>query len=222
MPKEFNLSGDKWDDVDPAKAIFAKNAYITELFQSMLKVADGEPPTPKDVTDRLVNHCIEVTKKSREYMENNQGRRLPEDYVEFPGKMDHTSCLCFRVGRFPTLPEKGIITTPSSTATFGGNLSGSSAQVQVPSLSMSSSSLFLTSSLAPNSPPNSAIPAPSSTSLASSGGNQITNKTDDGSPRLLGSPSNSSSAPSNNYYFSHNNLSKSDNWTKISPSIKHS
>lgn len=130
MPKEFNLSGDKWDDVDPAKAIFAKNAYITELFQSMLKVADGEPPTPKDVTDRLVNHCIEVTKKSREYMENNQGRRLPEDYVEFPGKMDHTSCLCFRVGRFPTLPEKGIITTPSSTATFGGNLSGSSAQVQ--------------------------------------------------------------------------------------------
>jgi serine/threonine protein phosphatase PrpC len=129
MPKEFNLVGDKWDDVDPAKAIFAKNAYVTELLQSMLKVADGEPPTPQEVADRLVNHCIEVTKKSREYMENNQGRRLPEDYVEFPGKMDHTSCLCFRVGRFPTLPEKGHITTPASTATFG-NLSGSSAQVQ--------------------------------------------------------------------------------------------
>lgn len=27
MPKEFNLVGDKWDDVDPAKAIYAKNAY---------------------------------------------------------------------------------------------------------------------------------------------------------------------------------------------------
>jgi flagellar biosynthesis/type III secretory pathway protein FliH len=29
MSKEFNLVGDKWDDVDPAKAIVAKNAYLT-------------------------------------------------------------------------------------------------------------------------------------------------------------------------------------------------
>jgi hypothetical protein len=28
MSKEFNLVGDKWDDVDPAKATVAKNAYL--------------------------------------------------------------------------------------------------------------------------------------------------------------------------------------------------
>jgi hypothetical protein len=28
MPKEFNLAGDKWEDVDSAKAVIAKNAYL--------------------------------------------------------------------------------------------------------------------------------------------------------------------------------------------------
>lgn len=147
-----------------------------------------DPPTPKEVTDRLVNHCITVTKTSRDYMENNQGKRLPEDYIEFPGKMDHTTCLCFRVGRFPTLPDKGTPITPA-------------AQAQVPSLSNSASSFFLTSSSTPNSSPNLAISAPST--MASS--SPTMTRQEEGSP-LISSPTNQ----------------KSDNWTKISPSIKHS
>jgi len=116
MPKEFNLSGDKWEDLDPAKAMYAKNAYITDLLIRILKSGD-DTPTPKQIAERLVTHCIDVTRKSREYMENNQGKRLPEDYVEFPGKMDHTTCLCFRVGRFTALPEKGTVTSTGILST---------------------------------------------------------------------------------------------------------
>jgi len=32
-------------------------------------------------------------------MVNQPGKRLPSDYVEYPGKMDHTTCVCIRVGK---------------------------------------------------------------------------------------------------------------------------
>lgn len=187
MSKEYNLAGDKWEDVDSAKAVIAKNAYTTELLLRLLRTGE-EMPTPKEVADRLIAHCIEVTQKSRQYMEDNNGKRLPEDYIEYPGKMDHTTCLCFRVGRFPSLPEKGNITAGST---------------QVPSLSMSSSSLLLTPSI-PNSSPTIAI-------ATSTAGAQISKQgQEDDSPRV-GSPTSSNLASP-----------KLDNWTKITPSTKHS
>lgn len=165
MPKEFNLVGEKWEDVDPAKAIYAKNAYTTDLLLKLLKKED-EMPTPREVADRLVNHCITVTQKSRDYMENNMGKRLPEDYVEYPGKMDHTTCLCFRVGRIPNLPEKGMVTSGSSTVTNGA----------VPSLPVSAGLSISTTSPLANS---NGIGKPGS---------------DDGSPRPVGSPTSASNA----------------------------
>jgi len=120
MPKEFNLHGDKWDDVDVAKATYAKNQSVTTLIQSLLDGTDD----PKQITDRLVDHCILVTKKSREYMESNGGKRIPDDYVEFPGKMDHTTCLCFRVGRNAVASSTSPTSSPSSSPT---NLSSSNS-----------------------------------------------------------------------------------------------
>jgi hypothetical protein len=31
-------------------------------------------------------------------MENNPGKKLPKDYVKYPGKMDHATCVAFEVG----------------------------------------------------------------------------------------------------------------------------
>lgn len=35
-------------------------------------------------------------------MEKNPTKKLPSDYTAFPGKLDHASCVCLRVGRVST------------------------------------------------------------------------------------------------------------------------
>lgn len=45
-----------------------------------------------------MNHCDQITRASREWMQNNFGKELPRDYEQYPGKMDHTTCVVVRVG----------------------------------------------------------------------------------------------------------------------------
>jgi len=136
MPREFNLVGDKWDDVNAEKAILAKNVFIKHHLEKLLEGATE----PKDVTDRLIEHCVNLTAKSRTYMESNNGKRIPENYVDFPGKMDHTTCLCFKVGR---------MNIPMSSREFNGT---SSSPGSSPSSSPSPSSSFGTPSATSVSP----------------------------------------------------------------------
>ena len=58
------------------------------------------PPLPQ-VVNRVVRHCLQTTMKSREFMELYEGKKLPESYRDYPGKMDHTSCVCVEVGVLP-------------------------------------------------------------------------------------------------------------------------
>ena len=44
----------------------------------------------------VMDHCVTTTQSSRDYMETHLGQELPTDYVTYPGKMDHTTCLIFR------------------------------------------------------------------------------------------------------------------------------
>jgi hypothetical protein len=54
--------------------------------------------SPASITDALINHAIKITDPSREFMEKNSGKKLPDDYTKYPGKMDHSTALCFVVG----------------------------------------------------------------------------------------------------------------------------
>ncbi|KAK5577551.1 hypothetical protein RB653_002494 [Dictyostelium firmibasis] len=112
MSKEFNLNGEKWTDVDFSKAQSAKNAFTASLLETL--VADSTDPS--EISNRVLEHCWNTTVASRFFMENNAGKRLPEDYSRYPGKMDHTSIICFKAGSFG---QKGctspttVIGTPS-------------------------------------------------------------------------------------------------------------
>ncbi|KAL6043570.1 PPM-type phosphatase domain-containing protein [Balamuthia mandrillaris] len=54
--------------------------------------------TAVEVTNGLVAYCQEHTLVSRDFMEQNPGLPLPKDYKTYPGKLDHTTCVCIRVG----------------------------------------------------------------------------------------------------------------------------
>jgi len=55
-----------------------------------------------DLCSTILKVTKETTQKSRDWMEKNPNRKLPENYVEFSGKLDHASAVCFRVGRTST------------------------------------------------------------------------------------------------------------------------
>jgi hypothetical protein len=63
---------------------------MTEKLSQMLKEGDDtDNPaykiSPKGVVDLLVKHCIALTAKSRDFSENNKDKRLPHNYVDYPG-----------------------------------------------------------------------------------------------------------------------------------------
>ena len=46
-------------------------------------------------------------------MEENDNKRLPLDYQKYPGKMDHTTCLCFRAS-LSDIPIWNVVTEMES------------------------------------------------------------------------------------------------------------
>ena len=52
----------------------------------------------RQVVEAILAHCEQVTKAGRKYMEDSNGKRLPQDYTLYPGKMDHSTCVVFTVG----------------------------------------------------------------------------------------------------------------------------
>lgn len=54
--------------------------------------------SPLDIVRQLTCYCREICAASAEWMRENPSKRLPKDYRLYPGKMDHTTCVCFIVG----------------------------------------------------------------------------------------------------------------------------
>ncbi|EGC38022.1 hypothetical protein DICPUDRAFT_97029 [Dictyostelium purpureum] len=96
MSKEFNLIGEKWTDCDFSKSQIAKNAFTSSLLETLT----ADTTDPSEISNRILKHCWDTTVASRHWMETNSGKRLPEDYSLYPGKMDHTSIICFKAGQF--------------------------------------------------------------------------------------------------------------------------
>jgi len=107
-----NWRGFKSDEeVVQAKTLFMKKFLIDELIlggetdeklrsKVFSHATQDEPLSPTSITSRIMKHCLAVTGKGREWMEQNPRERLPEDYVAYPGKMDHATAVVLRVAKF--------------------------------------------------------------------------------------------------------------------------
>lgn len=75
---------------------------------------DGDRPAanccPRDVVYRLIDHCVSLTRNARDLMEADASAKQPYDYVKYPGKMDHTTCVCYRIG--PVSSHREIASKP--------------------------------------------------------------------------------------------------------------
>lgn len=124
LPNEINepnASWTSWDDIPHDTLMRMKSEFMRSLL-SYIIFSEGDQ-SPSSITDRLISHCLEVTRKAREFMENNPNKKQPTDYIEFPGKMDHTTCVTFVVGNKGASPGPSITITPTSTSIADSNRS---------------------------------------------------------------------------------------------------
>ncbi|KAM9997912.1 hypothetical protein ACTFIY_007566 [Dictyostelium cf. discoideum] len=100
-PRDLQLNYENWSDMEPDKALEAKTKYTQEFLKKKLRTHDQEqdPITAKFITEKLVEHCVETTKSSREFMVNFPNKPLPDNLKEYKGKMDHVTCVAFKVGK---------------------------------------------------------------------------------------------------------------------------
>jgi hypothetical protein len=69
------------------------------------------------ILEAFLRNSLRNTHRCRSFMETNPGARQPTDYYAYPGKMDHTTCVCVRVGVVPesAVPPPPMQAPPLST-----------------------------------------------------------------------------------------------------------
>lgn len=113
-PADLGISANSWDTItDLVESETIKNAYRCKLLEliiygeltkspEVLPPLDAPkfrpPPEPVNIVSNILQYCINTNHNAVSWMENNPNQRLPRDYKMYPGKMDHTTCVCLRVG----------------------------------------------------------------------------------------------------------------------------
>mmetsp|Transcript_3052 Transcript_3052/g.4142 ORF Transcript_3052/g.4142 Transcript_3052/m.4142 type:complete len:733 (-) Transcript_3052:739-2937(-) len=105
-----NLATDAWSAVEDKKAEERIRAefslrFLENLIEQALseqeKMSLNNQNTKSNVVsivEKLTSHSYDLTKKGREFMEKYE-KRLPDDHVAYPGKMDHCTAVALRVGK---------------------------------------------------------------------------------------------------------------------------
>uniref|UniRef100_A0A7S4P4A0 PPM-type phosphatase domain-containing protein n=1 Tax=Paramoeba aestuarina TaxID=180227 RepID=A0A7S4P4A0_9EUKA len=92
--------GDRWDMLpDDPKIKSLTWGWLRENFFNVVikdKVEEGDKML-ESLVETLLQHALDTTSSSREFMQQNPHKRLPKDYRTYQGKMDHTTCICYRI-----------------------------------------------------------------------------------------------------------------------------
>jgi len=83
-----------WNDLTNEVSTLLREAFLTDLIAQLINDTDK---SLHEITKKLVNHAWKVTSKSREFMESHPNSNEPSGFLDWPGKMDHTTCLAILV-----------------------------------------------------------------------------------------------------------------------------
>jgi hypothetical protein len=150
-PSEFGLTSlDEY-----GQNVSLQDLHKAQIMERTLKdVMEG---SPQDIADALIEHCRKTTNNSREYMLAHPMSKEPHDYKLFPGKMDHTTCLVYQVGKHFSHDSDSHSTNTSPVST--------SVSYSPTSMSLNLNTTQINnSSSSPSDPPGVRISPPSSPS----------------------------------------------------------
>ncbi|KAH3767128.1 cyclophilin B [Pelomyxa schiedti] len=89
-----------WDTLastNPQMFTQLREQFMTRKLCELVCGGGGHPGPTEGIVQRIIQHCINLTAGSRQWMEEHPNRRLPKDYTQFPGKLDHTTCVALYI-----------------------------------------------------------------------------------------------------------------------------
>eukprot|EP01105_Mastigella_eilhardi_P015135 TRINITY_DN3443_c0_g1_i1.p1 TRINITY_DN3443_c0_g1~~TRINITY_DN3443_c0_g1_i1.p1 ORF type:complete len:1090 (+),score=255.23 TRINITY_DN3443_c0_g1_i1:325-3270(+) len=101
-PSDWGFNCVAWEEARKQNTALLERVKISFRANHMKQVLLGHGSgrvslTPDRVCEALLEHCYKITTVQREWMEQNPQKRMTEDYAQFPGKLDHTTCVAFAV-----------------------------------------------------------------------------------------------------------------------------
>lgn len=84
-----------WESIAIEQGELLKAEYREHMISNF--ITTNQVTKPSQLVDLLFEHCKKSTHASRNFMETNQNKSHPPDYVAYPGKMDHTTAIVYRV-----------------------------------------------------------------------------------------------------------------------------
>lgn len=85
-----------WKSKDIDLVLKQKRKYANNFLEGIIE----KNSSLKAITKSLIDFSLDLTHSSREFLENpkNRNSKLPKNFQQYPGKMDHTTCLVFKIG----------------------------------------------------------------------------------------------------------------------------
>lgn len=99
LPNDLGLSltNNSWDqfkDFIPPEVEDKLHKWIEGHINKLIQ----KPISPQTIVKDLIQYSVKTTEPIRKFITSNPGKRVPNDYKLFPGKLDHTTCVCVKVG----------------------------------------------------------------------------------------------------------------------------
>lgn len=97
-PTDCGLTGTSWEELDSELVEKTKTTCRENMIRQFIdeQIKMHNKVSPAAISRALLNHAVATTLASRHFLETYR-TELPCDYVRFPGKMDHTTCIAYRV-----------------------------------------------------------------------------------------------------------------------------
>jgi len=90
-----------WEEMEPIARIALKSKYTVNTLAQVINESGVTPLTPNAIVKCILEHCSNITKSRRKFLKKFPKRVPPRDYFNFPGVLDHATCVCFEVKRGP-------------------------------------------------------------------------------------------------------------------------
>uniref|UniRef100_A0A6B2KY14 PPM-type phosphatase domain-containing protein n=1 Tax=Arcella intermedia TaxID=1963864 RepID=A0A6B2KY14_9EUKA len=106
-PKDFNLGNKKWDKVELIKKEQLLNESLKEF---LVSINHFQSETFNEMLMKYVNSKTEKRRELFTNSKNSTGKALVEnsDYLNYPGFLDHASCLVYQVGSIKKKPKQNL------------------------------------------------------------------------------------------------------------------
>jgi len=92
--RDAGLDVDNWSDANAEAAEQARSSYRVKLLGDIIRAVSR---SPEHIVPEVLKHCLKTNQNAVKWMQEHKGKRLPFDYKSYPGKMDHTTCVCFKI-----------------------------------------------------------------------------------------------------------------------------